>query len=80
MSKKFKIELNSAGVREMLKSQEVQNLVTEKASGIRNRCGDGYDQDLVIGKNRAIAMVWADTPKAKYSNAKYNTILKAVGN
>ena len=24
-------------------------------------------------------MVWADTPKAKYSNAKYNTILKAVG-
>lgn len=78
MSKKFDLKLNGAGVRELLKSQEVQSLIIDKATEIRNRCGDGYEQDIRVGKLRARAMVWADTNKAKNENAKNNTILKAV--
>ncbi|NCC60988.1 MAG: hypothetical protein EOM12_08590 [Verrucomicrobiae bacterium] len=75
---KWKIKLNSAGVRELLKSQEMQAVITKKASGIRTRCGDGYNQDIYVGRNRANAMVWAETYEAMKENAENNTILKAV--
>lgn len=75
---KLKFVLNKAGVRQLLKSEEMKSILTEKATGIRNRCGDGYEQDIYVGRNRANARVWAETFKAKHSNSKNNTILKAV--
>lgn len=75
---KLKFVLNKAGVRQLLKSEEMKSILTEKATGIRNRCGDGYEQDIYVGRNRANAKVWAETFKAKRSNLKNNTILKAV--
>lgn len=75
---KNKFELNRQGVGELLKSEEMQQYLSELASGIKNRCGDGYSQDIFVGKNRANAMVWAETPEAKRDNLKNNTILKAV--
>jgi len=75
---KFKFVLNRAGVRQLMQSEEMQNILKEYATGIRNRCGEGYEQDIYIGKNRANAMVWADSIKAKRENLKHNTILKAV--
>ena len=76
MSKKF--ELNRSGVRELLQSEQMQSILTEKATAIKNRCGDGYAQDIRVGKNRANAMVYADGYKAKIDNSKNNTILKAI--
>lgn len=75
---KMKFKLNSDGVRELLKSQEMQSVLNEKATGIKNRCGEGYTQDVYVGKNRANAMVKAGTYQAKRDNLKNNTILKAV--
>ncbi len=37
-----------------------------------------YGQDMHVGKNRANAMVFAETYQAKRDNMKNNTILKAV--
>lgn len=76
MSKNFKI--NRAGVRELLKSEEMQAILREKATDIKNRCGDGYESDHHVGKNRANAMVWASSAKARKDNSENNTILKAV--
>ncbi len=76
MSKNFK--LNRKGVAELMKSNEMQAVLIKKASEIRNRCGDGYESDIHIGKNRANAMVNAATPKAVADNMRNNTILKAV--
>lgn len=78
MSKEFKFELNRSGIRDLLQSEQIQSILTEKASEIKNRCGDGYAQDIYIGKNRANAMVYADSFKAKIDNSKNNTILKAI--
>lgn len=75
---KMKFKLNSDGVRELLKSQEMQSVLIEKATGIKNRCGEGYTQDVYVGKNRANAMVKAETYQAKRDNLTNNTILKAV--
>ena len=74
----MKIELNSAGVREMLKSPEMQALLKERASEAAERAGEGYDSDVFVGRNRANAAVFATTKKAQRDNLKNNTILKSL--
>jgi len=73
-----KFELNRKGVAELMKSDGMQAVLNDHASSIRNRCGDGYEQDIYVGKNRANAMVRAETLKAKKDNSNNNTLLKAV--
>ena len=75
---KEKFKLNRKGVAELMKSKEMQGILTEYASGVKNRCGDGYTQDIYVGKNRANAKVSAETKEALSDNIKNNTILKAV--
>ena len=75
---KEKFQLNRKGVAELMKSKEMQGILTEYASGVKNRCGDGYTQDIYVGKNRANAKVSAETKEALSDNIKNNTILKAV--
>jgi len=75
---KIKFKLNRKGVAELMKSAAMQEVLNEYATGIRNRCGDGYTQDIYVGKNRANAMVSAETYQAKRDNLENNTILKAV--
>ncbi|MDZ5589956.1 hypothetical protein [Enterococcus cecorum] len=74
----FKFKLNRAGVSQLMKSAEMKSVLISYASNIRNRCGDGYEQDIYVGSNRANAMVSAATAKAKRDNKKNNTLLKAV--
>ena len=73
-----KFELNRKGVAELMKSDGMQAVLNDHASAIRNRCGGGYEQDIFVGKNRANAMVRAETLKAKKDNSNNNTLLKAV--
>ena len=75
---KMKFTLKTAGVADLMKSAAMQEVLSEKATGIKNRCGEGYEQDVHIGKTRANAMVSAKTYQAKKDNMKNNTILKAV--
>lgn len=74
---KFKFKLRGEGVKELLKGEAMQGILDQQATDIRNRCGPGYEQDVRIGRKRANAMVWAETFKAKNSNKKNNTLLKA---
>ncbi|WP_348920127.1 hypothetical protein [Enterococcus rotai] len=71
-------KLNYSGVSELMKSAAMQEVLTGHATDIKNRCGEGYEQDVYVGKTRANAMVSANTYQAKRDNMKNNTILKAV--
>ena len=75
---KNKFKLDYKGVGKLLKSEAMQTVLTEHATNIKNRCGDGYEQDIYIGKTRANAMVSATTYQAKKDNMDNNTLLKAV--
>ena len=75
---KFKFELNQTGVRALMQSPEMQSILKDKAGNAVNRLGSGYDSDIFVGKNRANAMVYADSFKARLENSRENTILKAV--
>lgn len=75
---KVKFKLNSKGVGQLLKSAEMQNVLSKHATAIRNRCGDGYEQEQFVAGSRAVTTVKANSFKAKRDNMKNNTLLKAV--
>lgn len=75
---KFRLKLNSAGVRNLLRSSEMAEVCKQQAETIRARCGDGYETNSYTGKNRVNASVYAATPAAVRDNLKNNTIVKAV--
>ena len=75
---KVEIELDSAGIRELLKSSEIMRICEGRAKAAQAACGKGYDVDTYVGKTRVNAMIKATTAAAKADNAKNNTIQKAI--
>lgn len=75
---KVEFELNRKGVADLMKSGEMQGIISKHATAIKNRAGTGYEQDIHVGKNRANARVWASSAEAKDDNLNNNTILKSV--
>ena len=73
-----KFELNSNGVRELLRSPEMMNICLDYAQKAQQSLGDGYEVTTHTGKTRVNAMVSAESYAAKRENLKDNTILKAV--
>lgn len=76
MSKKF--ELNYSGVAELMKSPAMIEVLRDKARGIQEAAGDGYEVSSYVGKNRANVSVKTKTKKAIRENNKNNTLLKAM--
>ena len=76
MSKKF--ELNYSGVAELMKSSVMIEILRDKARGIQETAGDGYEVSSYVGKNRANVSVKTKTKKAIRDNNKNNTLLKAM--
>lgn len=76
---KVKIELNSSGIRQLLKSEEMGQMLKQQAEQVRARCGSGYSTDLYQASSRVIAGVFAETAEAAKQNSRENTLLKALG-
>lgn len=75
---KVKFELNRSGVRELMKSKEMEKVVNEYANSALGRLGEGYEVSTYSGLTRVNAEVSAETFAAKRENLKSNTIIKAV--
>ena len=75
----IKFELNSEGIKKLLKSSEMQAGLKEYVSKVQNSAGEGYTVSSYVGKSRANVSVHAKTKKAKKDNLKNNTLLKALG-
>ena len=78
MANNVKVKLNRTGVKALLRSEEMRAICEKHASDIVRRCGEGYETDSFVGRNRVNVMVSASTYEAKRDNAENNTILKAV--
>lgn len=75
---KVTIKLNTAGISELLHSEEAMALCKEYADNALARLGDGYEVTTYNGKNRVNASVKAIWNQTKADNLKNNTILKAI--
>lgn len=73
-----RIELNSDGVRDLLRSPEMLAICEEQAQKAVARLGDGYEVNSYTGSGRVNASVVAVTEEAIRENSRENTVLKAV--
>lgn len=71
-------KLDRAGVRQLMKSDEMQAVVKEYADDAAASLGSGYEVDVRREKNRVNAAIYPVSGKAKHDNYAHNTILKAV--
>lgn len=73
------VKLNTKAVSELLlKSPEMQSIVSDLGNSIASRAGDGYVCETHIGANRCYANVRTATYKARRDNAKNNTLLRSM--
>lgn len=79
MAKKVKVELNNAGIRELLKSAPISGACEDEARKIRQRAGEGFEVQSRSYPERKGAAVVAATSEARRKNSKENTLLKAMG-
>lgn len=75
----FALELNSDGVRELLKSAEILSACREAADGVISRAGPGYQTDAYTGANRVNVSIYTEDPEVIQDNLDNNTLLKALG-
>jgi len=69
----FHFELNSDGVRELLKGPEMQEILHGVAKSVASEYGADTETDVYVGPNRANAMVFQR--KGDFTN----DLLKAMG-
>ena len=79
MSSKVRVELNDAGIRELLKSAPMQALLATKGQAIAAKAGDGYVSEVKVYQKRAVANIYPETSEAIHDNYENNTLLKAMG-
>lgn len=78
MSKLIKFELNSDGVKELLRSAEMQSVLNEYATEKADEAGEGYEAAVHLGKKRAYANIYPGTREAAYDNLDNNTLEKVI--
>lgn len=76
---KIKFDLNSNGIRELLKSAEIADYVKSTADERASGCGNGYETDSKVLSGRVVSSIFTATAEAENDNFKNNTLLKAVG-
>ena len=79
---KVKFELNRDGVRELLQSPEMAEIITgaaERVAAAASSGGRGYFAEIRTGASRVTARIKPADAAAYYSNLKHNTLLKSLG-
>ena len=77
---KIEFKLDLKGLNELMKSGEMQEVLTGAAQQIASAAGDGYEVETAHPISFvAIASVRAATFQARRENNEHNTLLKATG-
>lgn len=75
---KVKIVLNSAGIRELLKSQEAGAICMEYAGQIQQRAGEHFEAEARRYPERTGAAVYPSDAEGYFDNLKNNTLLRSM--
>ena len=76
---KVKIELNSAGINELLHSPEIRAALIEAGDKVATRAGTDYEAVSFEMPSRSVVRVSPATRKAAIDNSDNNTLLRALG-
>ncbi len=72
-----RVKLNSRAIAALLKSPEVRRDLEDRAKRGAAAAGPGYSYESSIGRTRALAMVWADSPEAKWREGREHNLMRA---
>lgn len=75
---KFKFTLNRKGVSDLLKGQEMVDVLDSYGKEIQSKAGPGYESGTYVGKTRANASIKVGDRKSYRDNLKNNTLLKLI--
>lgn len=78
MAAKVKLEMNSQGVGELLKSAEVQAELKRRADRIAAAAGPGHEVDVRVGRTRARASVVTATREARKAEAESRRLTSSL--
>lgn len=73
-----RIVLNRKGIRDLLRSPEVQADLRRRAESIASSAGPGHEVDSEVGPHRARASVRTDTIDAMVAEATHRSLTRAV--
>lgn len=73
------IKLNRAGVRALLKSQDIAAACEKVAKAEAAKLGDSYKTNVYQGGNRVNVSIYTEDPAAIADNLKNNALLKSMG-
>ncbi len=76
---KVEITLNEAGIQELLKSGEMQNVLSTIAREKASAAGPGYGSEVHVFSKRAVAHIFPTTKESAKDNYQNNTLIKVVG-
>lgn len=79
MADKVKFELNLTGLQELMKSEEMQQALSEAGAAVANAAGGDYAHREHVASYVAISNVYPDSKEAAHENYESNTLLKAIG-
>ena len=79
MNSDFEFKLNSTCVKQLLKSEEMQSILSEYGSEVASNAGSGFDVDKRVYKKRAVVNVYPKTTHARIKEYNDNALLKAIG-
>ena len=78
MAKMTRIELDYAGIGQLLKSSEMQSAVESKAREIASRAGDDYTSEAHLSSQRWNANVFPIGLEGYRDNLENNTLLRCI--
>lgn len=73
-----RFELNSDGVKALLKSAEMQSILESYGEQKAMQAGEGYAATVHVGQKRAYCNVYPDTQEAVNDNLTNNTLEKVI--
>lgn len=72
-------ELNLSGLNEIMKSGEMQSILSEAGAAVAQAAGGDYGHRVHVANFVAICNVYPETKEAAKDNYETNALLKAIG-
>lgn len=78
MANLLKLELNTEGVKALLRGPEMQECVEHFASQVAQNAGEGYSYDSALMPTRWIASAYADSERALEATMLDDELLRGL--
>lgn len=75
---KVRVEINYEGIGQLLRGEEIRNMVAEIAGRAANEAGPGYAHREHDSGQRYVANIYPETEEAWKDNLQNNTLLKVL--